>query len=175
MEGIDVKGVGRGVMVGVVGLCLSLSIGFGAAASQGTDVFVLLLGITKLEGSELAVSANQAEALLSLAQAWRVEVHRSLQALAEASEISAAIRAILTAEQLVRTQEMDLSPSDVISLSRGMFDVWMRGCFCPCDVPPLSAEECRTREREFARMQRARFIEFADGVIHVLTGWASAG
>jgi hypothetical protein len=59
MEGIDVKRVGRGVTVGAVGLCLSLCIGLGAAASQSTDLFVLLLGITKLEGSELAVSADQ--------------------------------------------------------------------------------------------------------------------
>jgi hypothetical protein len=110
-----------------------------------------------------------------LVEAWRAEVHRSLRALPQASEINAAIQAILTPEQLMRIQAMDFSPFDVVSLSRGMFDVWMRGCFCPCDVPPLSAEECRTREREFARMQRARFIESADGVIHVLTGWASAG
>lgn len=175
MEGIDVKGVGRGVMVGAVGLCLSLCIGFGAAASQSTDVFVLLLGITTLEGSELAVSPEQAEALLPLVEAWRVKVHRSLRALPEASDINATIQAILTPEQLVRIREMDFSPGDVISLSRGMFDVWMRGCFCPCDVPPRPAEECRTQEREFARMQRAWFIEFADGVIHVLTARATAG
>lgn len=175
------KGSRDGIRVAALGLTLALLAGFAVSASQGTDdVPVLLLGVVKLNGSELAVSATQARDLLPLVQAWRAQLDQSWGITRGASGTAAAIRAILTSEQLARIQAMRLSPSDAIRWGGGVVDCWMWrphswGCPCSDEGTPPSPGGAPSRFLAIMPTLDNPYIGFADRVIRVLSGWATDG
>lgn len=176
------NGSRSGVKVVVLGLFLALLMGFGAAASQSTDdVSVLLLGVVKLNGSDLAVSAAQAQQLLPLVQEWRAQLDQSWGITRGASATAVAIRAILTPEQLTRIQAMHLSPSDAIRWGGGVIEYWMWrphswGSPYPDEeeTPPPS-DDAPKGFLAIMPTPENPYIGFADRVIRVLSGWATEG
>jgi hypothetical protein len=139
-----------------------------------------LLGVVKLNGSEVAVSAAQAQQLLPLVQAWRAQLDPSWGITRGASGTAAATRAILTSEQLTRIQAMHLSPSDAIRWGSGCVGPWTWMTPRPWGGPPPGEEPPSPGEGPggclfMVPIQDNPFIEFADRVIRVLNGWAAAG
>jgi len=146
-----------------------LGLGWVAAARSSTDdVPALLLGIIKLSGSEFAVSVAQAQQLLPLVQGWRAQLELSWRTTRGASATALAIRGILTPEQQARIHAMRLTSSDAIRWSCGMLAVW------PWVAPP-EGETPRPGFHNFIPMLDNPYLEFADRVIRVLSGWVSAG
>jgi hypothetical protein len=139
-----------------------------------------LLGVVKLNGSEVAVSAAQAQQLLPLVQAWRAQLDQSWGITRGASGTAAAIRAILTSEQLARIQAMRLSPSDAIRWGGGAIECWAwrpHSWGCPCSDEETPPSPGGAPNRFFVMMPTLDnpYIGFADRVIRVLSGWATGG
>ncbi|MDD4903560.1 MAG: hypothetical protein PHX77_03580 [Candidatus Bipolaricaulis sp.] len=160
----------------VTATCLALCVGWAAAARPSTDdVPVLLLGVVQLNGSELAVSVTQAQQLLPLVQAWRAQLEQSWGVTRGASATATAIRAILTPEQRARIEAMRLTSSDAMRWGCGTLAVWPWGALAPWGAPPPEGETPRPGFHNFMPMLDNPYLEFADRVIRVLIGWASAG
>ncbi len=172
VEESDVNGSRSRTKVALLGLSVALLVGFGVAASQTTgDVSVLLLGVVRLNGSGLAISAAQAEQLLPLVEAWRAQLSHSWTVTRGASAVAHAIQAILTSEQLTRIQAMALAPS-----------LWMMRCTCPCEMSPPSGagmsppdDSWQAQRHECLHMQQFQLLVLADEVIQILSRWTAAG
>ncbi|MEN6370105.1 MAG: hypothetical protein ABFD77_10490 [Thermotogota bacterium] len=170
-----------GIKVTVLGWSLALLAGFGVAASQGTDdVSILLLGVVKLNGSDFAASAAQARQLLPLVQAWRAQLDQSWGITRGASATAAAIRAILTSEQLTQIQAMHLSLSDAIRWGGGAIEYWMWRSHCwgsPCsgEGTPPTPDDALAGFLTCMPTPENPYIGFANRVVRVLSGWAAEG
>ena len=89
-----------------------------AVAAQGalSPVAQNILGLLKLEDTELAVDPAQAETLLPLWQAYRSLLNSDTTAPAELEALQAQISQALTYEQRDAIAAMDLSPEDMSTL-----------------------------------------------------------
>jgi hypothetical protein len=90
-----------------------------AASAQGTlsPVAEDILGIFKLEGTDLAVDATQAATLLPLWQAYRSLLKSGTAAPAELEAIQTQIGDALTAKQQGAIAAMNLTPQDVFAIA----------------------------------------------------------
>lgn len=146
------------------------------AATSSEDVSVLLLGVVKLAGSEHAISAAQAQQLLPLVEAWRAELVQSWGITRGASATAAAIRSILTSEQLSDILVMRLRPADAVRWGSGCSGRWTVAtpCFCgACPEDPLRPGEVPDNLLFLGPLVDNPFLEFADRVTRILAGWAS--
>jgi predicted small secreted protein len=91
-----------------------------AAPSQGTlsPVARNILGIFKLEGTDLAVDSTQAAMLLPLWQAYRSLLNSDTTAPVELEALQTQIGEALTAEQQDAIAAMDLSPQDMFAVAQ---------------------------------------------------------
>ncbi len=89
-----------------------------AVAAQGalSPVAQNILGLLKLEDTELAVDPAQAATLLPLWQAYRSLLNSDTTAPAELEALQAQISQALTDEQQDAIAAMDLSPEDMSTL-----------------------------------------------------------
>lgn len=178
MEDSNVSGSRRGTGAAALGWSVAVLVGFGVAASESTnDVSILLLGVAKLHGAEFAVSAAQAQQLLPLVQARR---DHSWGTTRGASGTAAAVRAILTPEQLTRIRAMHLSLSDAIRWGGGVVDCRMwrpHSWVCPCsdEETPPSPGSAPSGFLGIMPTLGNPYIGFADRVIRVLSGWSTSG
>lgn len=141
------------------GLCLAVLVGFGAAASTSTDdLAVLLYGVVRLSGTEVAVSAAQAQQLVPLVEDWRAELQVPPDAPPDMSSAIASIQAVLTTEQLAAIEALNLTPADVVW--------WMDGGF--------AGYMWRQASRAGHLLQPDFLREVAGRVLRILNGWASA-
>jgi len=145
--------------VAATGLCLVLLMGFAVAASTSTDdLAVLLYGIVRLSGTEDALSAAQAQQLAPLVEAWRAELQAPPDTPPDMSSAIAAIRAVLTADQLTAIEALNLTAADVVG--------WMDG--------GLAGYVWRQASRAGHLLQPEFLNEVAGRVLRILNGWASA-
>jgi hypothetical protein len=89
---------------------------FAAAQGELSPVAQNIIGLLKLEDTELAVDPAQAETLLPLWQAYRSLLNSDTTAPAELEALQAQINQALTDEQQDAIAAMDLSPEDMSSL-----------------------------------------------------------
>lgn len=89
-----------------------------------------ILGIFKLEGTELAVDSVQAAALLPLWQAYRSLLNSDTTASAELEALQTQIDEALTAEQRDAIAAMNLTPQDMFAMAQEL----------GVTQPPTSAE-----------------------------------
>ncbi len=87
--------------------------------SQGalSPVAENILGILKLEETDLAVDSKQAATLLPLWQAYRSLLNSDTTAPAELEALQAQIGQALTDEQQATIAAMDLSPQDMFTMA----------------------------------------------------------
>ncbi len=149
----------RRVGATAVGICLALVIGLGASARESTEELpALLLGVVRLAGSDLALSAEQAAQILPEVQAWRSWVEEVSNVDDEPGRV-AAIRAMLTPEQAAAIDAMNLTSTDAIRWSSGALAaiVWRHSVQAGAPLPP------------------GPLAVFAGRVVRLLSGWAVAG
>jgi hypothetical protein len=91
-----------------------------AASAQGTlsPAAKDILGIFKLEGTDLAVDSAQAAALLPLWQAYRSLLKSGTAAPAELEAVQTQIGEALTAKQQVAIAAMNLTPQDMFAMAK---------------------------------------------------------
>jgi len=90
-----------------------------AASAQGTlsPVAMDILGIFKLEGTDLALDATQAATLLPLWQAYRSLLNSDTAAAAELEAVKTQIDEALTAEQQDAIAAMNLTLEDLVAMA----------------------------------------------------------
>ena len=87
-----------------------------AVSGQGLDAFPLMIGTLKLEGTEIAVTAEQAETLLPWWQLLQGMAASDTTAQAEIDAVAKQINAEMTAEQLAYIGAIDFSELDMRAL-----------------------------------------------------------
>ncbi len=94
---------------------MAAAVAGGLAAAQGalSPVAQNIVGLLKLEDTELAVDPAQAETLLPLWQAYRSLLNSDTTAPAELEALQAQISQALSDEQQAAIAAMDLSPEDM--------------------------------------------------------------
>lgn len=91
--------------------------GIGAMQGELSTIARDMLGIFKLEGTDLAFDADQAAASLPLWQAYRSLLNSDTTAAAELEALATQIDEALTAEQHAAIAAMNLTPQDLFAMA----------------------------------------------------------
>lgn len=165
-----------------------------AARSSSDEVTVVLYGIVRLQGTDQALTSQQAALLLPIVRAWRDELSNSWGwgASSSASCYVGAIQPILTQEQLDRIAAMRLTADAAIRWSGG--SLYYRSWFIrpqPGDMPPGAPPPGDGSEPPappgggtpppgrprasvfFFPTQEDPRVAFADKVIRLLAAWTA--
>jgi hypothetical protein len=106
----------------------------GSSASL-PQVNQLLVGSLKLEGTDQAITADQAATLLPLWQAYRSLSSSQTSAEAEVDALLKQIESSMTSDQMKAIQAMDLTNDDLLSLMQALGPSMQRGTPDPQATP----------------------------------------